>query len=565
MRDVKPVRYQKSFSVLISAIFLIFAPISREETVRAQQSPEQQASLQALMQDLLDDPVGESDNNAPVDYGPGPGKPKPNTPNALASAAVVPTGGTNANVTGVFGPPVTWPIIPIHVVLLPDGRVMNYGTDQKGKQGAQLIYDVWSPTVGTGTNSHLVLPNTTPTDIFCSAQTLMVSGEVLITGGDLTLAGVRNYARNDTNIFSPTANTLTSNTPMSYARWYGSLLTMPDSRQIVFGGIQNQAAPKSPLIPVLTPEIYDPATRAWSTLTGATSSLAFGLGAQDWYYPRAFVAPGGNIFLMNNNPPMYWITTSGAGSIARVGAAPPGLADLPTVMFSPGKVLSLRQNQQVVVVDFTNHKPVITQTNPIDQVRLWATGTVLADGTVLITGGSQVKNKLTGVDYTAQIWNPATGQWTAGATATKPRLYHSNALLLPDATVLTGGGGAPGPVINLNAEIYYPPYLYGSNGAVAARPALASVAPLTVNPGDTLSATVGVTDVIKSLTFVRTGSSTHSQNPDQRFINLSFTQEGANLMAVLPNDSSILVPGFYMLFAINDSGVPSISTIVLVQ
>jgi len=559
-------RQRKSLGVVSSAIFLMLAPISREERVRAQHSPEQLASLRVLMQDLLDDPVGEADHPAPIDYGPGPGKPKPQavvtTP---SSAANIPSGGTNANITGVFGPLVTWPIIPIHVVLLPDGRVMNYGTDQTGKQGAQLIYDVWTPTLGTGSNSHAVLPNTTPTDIFCSGQTVMVSGNVLITGGDLTISGQRNFARNDTNIFSPTANTLSSNTPMNYARWYGSLLTMPDGRQIVFGGIQNQAAPLSPLIPVLTPEIYDPGTRAWSALTGATSSTAFGLGAQAWYYPRAFVAPGGNIFLISNNPPLYWITTSGAGSIARAGSAPAGLADLPTVMFSPGKVLSIRQYQQVVVIDFNQHTPVITQTNPIDQVRLWASGTVLADGTVLITGGSQVKNQLTGVDYTAQIWNPATGQWTAGATATKPRLYHSNALLLPDATVLTGGGGAPGPVINLNAEIYYPPYLYSSSGAAAARPSLSSVSPLTVSPGDSLSATVGATDVIKRLTLVRTGSSTHSQNPDQRFIKLSFTQEGANLTAVLPNDSSILVPGYYMLFAINDSGVPSISKIVLVN
>ena len=44
------------------------------------------------------------------------------------------------------------------------------------------------------------------------------------------------------------------------------------------------------------------------------------------------------------------------------------------------------------------------------------------------------------------------------------RLYHSAALLLPDATVLTLGGGANGPQLNLNAEIYYPPYLFNADG-----------------------------------------------------------------------------------------------------
>jgi hypothetical protein len=39
--------------------------------------------------------------------------------------------------------------------------------------------------------------------------------------------------------------------------------------------------------------------------------------------------------------------------------------------------------------------------------------------------------------------------------------------VVADATVLTGGGGAPGPVNNLNSEIYYPPYLYATNGTPA--------------------------------------------------------------------------------------------------
>ncbi|MGA2189912.1 MAG: galactose oxidase-like domain-containing protein [Steroidobacteraceae bacterium] len=558
-------RYKGLIGVSAIALLATVAVTARKPAISADGAVlERRAALGQLMKDLWD-PLDETDAPAPIDYGAGPGvKPKVMA-QAPAVSAGIPVGAKNADVTGVFGPVVTWPIIPIHVLLLPDGRVMNYGTNESGQQGAELLYDIWSPTVGTGTNAHTILPNTTPTDLFCSSQSMLLTGDALITGGDLTVDGQRNFARNDTNLFSPTADTLTSNTPMNYARWYGSLISMPDGTKVVFGGIQNQTPPLSPLIPVLTPELYDPATRAWATLTGATSSVAFGLGAQDWYYPRVFVAPGGNLFLISDNGPLYWITTAGAGTITRDGIAPAGLADLPTVMFTPGKVVSIRQNQEVVVIDFTKRAPVVTQTDPIDQVRLWASGTVLADGTVLVTGGSEVKNKLVGVDYTAEMWNPTTGHWTAGATAAKPRLYHSNALLLPDATVLTGGGGAPGPVINLNAEIFYPPYLYASSGAAAVRPVLSGASPKTLAPGATLSATVGATDVISRLTFVRTGSATHSQNPDQRFIDLSFSQAGQNLTAVLPSDPTVLVPGYYMLFAISDAGVPSIAQIILVN
>jgi hypothetical protein len=511
--------------------------------------------------------TSETDVRAPVDFGAGPGvTPKAEMKRAAStSGAEIPNGGATANVTGAFGPAVTWPIIPIHAVLLPDGRVMNYGTDQNGQQGAQLIYDIWDPTLGTDISAHTVLPNTTGTDIFCSSQSVMLSGAVLITGGDLTINGVRNFAQNDTNIFAPSADTLTANTPMHYARWYASLVALPNGHLVTFGGVQNVVTINPPQ-PVPTPEEYDPATQVWTLLTGATSSAAFGNGNySNWYYPRSYVAPGGNVFVLGVDGTMYSISTAGVGSITNYSmTVAPGSETLPTVPFAPGKVLSVRANQEVDVIDFTGPVPVATQTDNIDQVRYWANGTVMADGRVLITGGSEVANELTGVDYQAQIWDPATGHWTAGASASKPRLYHSNSMLLTDATVLTGGGGAPGPVNNLNAEIYYPPYLYDSTGAAAVRPVISAAAPLALTPGGTISLTVGPSDSISRLTFVRTGSSTHSNNSDQRFLDLPFTQTGQALTAVLPGDPTVLMPGYYMLFAFNQAGVPSVATVLSV-
>ena len=516
--------------------------------------------------------LDETDTDAPVDFGPGPGQ-KPladigtgllgvvGTP--ILAASQIPTGSTGAHVTGVFGAVVRWPIIPIHAILLPDGRVMNYGTNATGAQGALLIYDVWTPTLGTGTSAHTVLPNTTSTDIFCSAQSLLPNGDVLAAGGDLTVNGVRNSADNDTTIFSTSANTLTDNTPMTYARWYGSLVSLPNGQLAIFGGRQNYGT-LTPPVGAETPELYDPASKSWTALTGATSANAF--GSSDWYYPRSFLAPGGKVFVLGINGSTFYASTAGVGSITKSNVvAPKGDATLPTIPFAPGKLLSLRQNQAVVVVDYRTATPVITPTQNMDQVRYFASGTVMADGKVLITGGSQVKNVLSGVAYQAQIWDPAAGHWTAGATATKARLYHSNALLLPDASVLTGGGGAPGPVKNLNAEIYYPPYLYAASGAPATRPVISAIASTFVNPGDTLNITVGATDIISRMTFIRLGSATHNYNPDQRFIALTSTQGGQNVTAVLPSDTTVLLPGYYMLFAFNTAGVPSRAKIVNVQ
>jgi hypothetical protein len=121
---------------------------------------------------------------------------------------IVPTGG---GASGFFGPSFSWPIIPIHMALLPDGRVLNYGTDQTGAQGAQLIYDIWDPT----SNAHTTLPNGTSTDIFCGAASLIGEGPtvptsltstMLVTGGDSTVGGVRT-PRTIRSIFSTTSCT----------------------------------------------------------------------------------------------------------------------------------------------------------------------------------------------------------------------------------------------------------------------------------------------------------------------------------------------------------------------
>src|SRR3954451_19271919 len=131
-----------------------------------------------------------------------------------------------------------WPLIPIHAVLLPDGRVLTYGTDGSGKQTGYFIYDVWDPRAGLGSDAHLTLPNSTQTDVFCDAQIVLPqSGKVLLAGGD-NWTGTRttNTANNNSDIFDPRQNTLTRSGTMSRPRWYASPTTLPDRRTYIQGG-----------------------------------------------------------------------------------------------------------------------------------------------------------------------------------------------------------------------------------------------------------------------------------------------------------------------------------------
>jgi hypothetical protein len=513
-------------------------------------------------------PASETDRRVPIDYGYGPGVPRPK--NAKAGTAVAtlaltaatgpatPVGGAAAATEGVFAPVITWPIIPIHTILLPDGRVLSYGTDQTGKQSGQFVYDVWNPAQGTSLVAHTVLPNATATDIFCSGQSLLGNGEVLITGGDRTINNVRNYSTEQTEIFSPATDSLRPAAPMAFARWYPSLIALPNDEMIVLGGRLDRV----PVTPTVTPEIYNRAT-GWRTLTTANSDVVKG----SWYYPRAFLAPNGRVFILAYGGGSIFINPAGTGAVTP-GAAKtfPGTSTYPMLMYAPGKLLSVRTLQRTVSVDLNVQPPKVVQSANIDQERAWSNLTVLADGKVLLSGGSAQPNVLNAPAYAVQIWNPATGQWTRGASAAKPRLYHSSTLLLPDGSVLTGGGGAPGPVKHLNAEIYYPPYLYRKDGSgqPADRPVVAST-PGVVRVGQPFEVTLGTPGAISRVTLVRAGSATHSYNPDQRFLEVPFTQTGTRLALTMPGNANVALPGFYMLFVFDAAGVPSVAPIVQVR
>jgi hypothetical protein len=147
------------------------------------------------------------------------------------------------------------------------------------------------------------------------------------------------------------------------------------------------------------------------------------------------------------------------------------------------------------------------------------------------------------------------------ATDDHARLYHSNALLLPDATILVGGGGAPGPVVNTNAQIYYPPYLYNSSGGLATRPRITS-APAKLTRGQTFVVGTDQPTTIARVTLIKTGSVTHGFNMEQRFMELPFTRSGSTLKVQAPANANIAPPGRYLLFVLDGQGVPSIAKVV---
>jgi hypothetical protein len=167
------------------------------------------------------------------------------------------------------------------------------------------------------------------------------------------------------------------------------------------------------------------------------------------------------------------------------------------------------------------------------------------------------------VNTSALLWKADTGSWTQGAESTAgiARLYHSVALLLPDGSVLSGGGGAPGPQTNLTVEIYYPPYLFTNSGAFAPRPTITS-SPGRITYGQRFAVGVNSAAGIQRATFIKTASVTHSFNFEQRFMELTFIPNTGGLLVQAPASAALAPPGNYLLFVIDKSGVPSVAKIV---
>ena len=196
----------------------------------------------------------------------------------------------------------------------------------------------------------------------------------------------------------------------------------------------------------------------------------------------------------------------------------------------------------------------------MNNARIYHTLTMLADGTVLAVGGSNTSDQqviTTGVLPT-EIWNPTTEVWTPSAPIAAARNYHSTAILLPDGTVLVGGGGHPEGMEDAgqySSQIYTPSYL-----TQGTRPTITS-APATATYGSSMSVASPDAANITAVNLVSLGADTHQMDMNQHFVPLTYTASGGTLSVQAPASSTIAPPGYYMLFVLKN-GVPSIAKMV---
>ncbi|MDB5742946.1 MAG: Kelch domain protein [Polaromonas sp.] len=441
---------------------------------------------------------------------------------------------TSPQTTGEWKNGPNFPFFPTHTHLLPNATVMIWPGD--GVSGDDPR--VWDPVTGAMSSV-----SRAGYDVFCSAHTYLPDGRMFVAGGHISnFVGLPDAA-----IFNPANNTWTRQPSMNMGRWYPTATSLPNGDVLIVSGSVDQSIGNNPL-----PQVWQSATGTWRDLTAAQLWLPM--------YPYMFLAPNGSIFYAGPEVTTRYLNTAGTGAWTDVanrvfnnyrdyGSA---------VMYEPGKILVAGggdpPTNTAEVIDLNAATPKWRAVGAMTAARTMINTTMLPDGKVFAAGGTRgagFNNGSPGMPVlTAEIWDPATEAWSLMATATVPRLYHSTALLLPDARVLlTGGNGYT------QTEIFSPPYLFAGP-----RPTISSV-PATVGKGQSFF--VGTPDAtgITGVTWIALPSVTHTNNMNQGFFrSASITQANGGINIVAPNNTTVPA-GFYMLFLMKN-GVPSSAKII---
>jgi Domain of unknown function (DUF1929) len=472
---------------------------------------------------------------------------------------------------GEWGPVVSWDIVPLHMSLLPNGKIFAWGrSDVSDTMGMPRIWDPATKPSPTG------LPeiDTGMDMLFCAGHTLLPNGNLMVAGGHhKDAAGIK------VTYFFSQDGVPTKGPDMAHGRWYPTLTVLADGNVLSMSG-RNQAGTV-----VAIPELWT--GTAWTQLTGAgTLKLP--------YYPRNFVDPSrtGQVFYAGEQVMSRWFNYGGTGSWTSTG--PPHIwpfnRDYGTaVMYDTGKILyaggggdpnwpcecpstqkSPTPTNTAEKIDLTQGSPTWQSAGSMSEPRRHLNSTILPDGQVLITGGTRGGGFVNTDDNlaakNAEIWNPGTNQWTTLAANQIMRVYHSVSMLLPNGTVLHGASGdamgedgvTPVPS-ERNHEIFSPPYLFKG-----ARPAITSATP-TVGYGGTITVATPNAAQITEARWIRLGSVTHAFDMGQRANKLTFTRTPTGLSVDVPMSPNQAPPGYYMLFILNRNGVPSTGSMVRVQ
>jgi hypothetical protein len=497
--------------------------------------------------------------------------------------------------------------LPVHIALLHTGKVLGFGGSCNDENSLNSRYpsELWDPQTGQCSPVDYLWEG----DVFCVGHSFLADGRLLIAGGtcnyDSKVFGLLPFppftGLNHAYAFDPDAGRWERVQDMAYGRWYPTLVTLGDGRVLAAAGLTESF----PWVFLRALEIYTPG-QGWSKLEGADRWLPL--------YPRFHLLPDGNIFYAGSYNTHYTFPFA-------LAAFPTGILDMKTQRWNdmglPNKSEREEGTSVLLPLTYPDYKPRVllagggtpggshaitdseiidlSEANPkwhdtrskrtgevthMEFARYYAYGVILPNKQILVVGGRaglkghvhepvpdghhhahapeevpQDKNAV----RAAEIFDPETEEWTTLASMEVDRLYHANALLLPDGRIFVAGSNPERRKNELRIEIYSPPYLFQGP-----RPVIES-APAEVAYGATFTVGTPVAGDIDTVALIRPSATTHCLNTDQRYVELPIEGHASDTITVRMTDNPNLAPpGYYMLFILRD-GIPSVARFVRVS
>jgi hypothetical protein len=387
-------------------------------------------------------------------------------------------------------------------------------------------------------------------------------------GTPMTLQKQNFQGTKDAYIFDVKTSRFVKVNSMNYARWYPTLAEMGNGMVMAMSGLNGQGQI------TMNSEMFNPKTNTWSQ--GPVHGFPT--------YPATFLTENGQLFFTGSNAGYgpstpAWRTPGFWNTKTNVFRPVPGIPDPQNLETSASVLLPPAQNQTIMVlggggvgqsntstartalIDISAPNPHWIRGPNLAQPTRYPITVLLPNDEVLVTGGSRYYRGMHGSDNRdTRIYNVATNSFSWAADSITGRDYHSGGILLPNGSVLTLGGNplfgnsqdtAP-QTFNQEIDVYFPPYMFQGP-----RPRI-TTAPRIMRLQHSYVIKVSQTSRIQYLRLMRPDNPTHVTDVNERSIAVNFTQAGdGRLRITLPSNPNLVPPSYYMLFAVNNRGIPS--------
>jgi len=469
------------------------------------------------------------------------------------SLGSVPSATGQASVQGQWQTlPNLMPINPVHAALLHNGKVLIVSGSGNLPTNTNLQAAILDPTTGTVTTQPVNW------DMFCNGMVVLADGRAIVDGGTLQYDPFHGQLRSA--VYDPATGQFTEVQNMAHGRWYPTVTSLSDGTIMTFSGLDENGNTNS------TVEIYTVGS-GWSTPFGSPFTPPL--------YPRMHLLPSGKVFYSGSTTSSRYFDPSAhtwSGVVATTNYS--GTRTYGTSVLLP---LTPANNYRPVVMIMGGGNPATNTTELIDlsaatpkwvfgpnmsQSRIEMNATILPNGKVVALGGSLNDEDTTTASLNADLYDPVGNTFSSAGQNAFPRLYHSNSLLLPDATVLFIGGNPARGTYEQHIEIYSPAYLFNPDGSLATRPSITGMPSTGIGYGSAFQVQTPDAANISSVVLMRAGAPTHAFDMEQRLVGLSFTAGSGVLNVTAPPNGNIAPQGYYMLFLVNTAGVPSVAQFV---